>query len=189
MMQAFEFKTGQRLYHDFNNTAMGWALPASIGACFALDGKQVICVTGDGSLQMNIQEMATVIRHNLPIKIFLINNRGYGMIQQTQDQWMGSKYLASSVEGGLAFPDFVKVAQAYGLKTVSVAANAELDSKITEVLTLSGPVLCDLDIKLHHRITPLVKFGRPNEDSEPLLDRNEFLKNMVVRPLKVSLDP
>ncbi|MCK4828003.1 thiamine pyrophosphate-binding protein, partial [bacterium] len=107
MMQAFEFKPNQRLVHDFNNTSMGYALPASIGACFALDGQQIICVIGDGSLQMSIQELATVVGHQLPIKIFLINNHGYSMIRQTQDQWLGSRYLASSIEGGLTFPDIV----------------------------------------------------------------------------------
>ncbi|MCK4830442.1 thiamine pyrophosphate-binding protein, partial [bacterium] len=76
MMQAFDFKINQRIYHDWNNTCMGWALPASIGGCFALGKKPVTCVTGDGSLQMNIQELSTVMKHQLPIKIFLINNNG-----------------------------------------------------------------------------------------------------------------
>ncbi|MFA5100164.1 MAG: thiamine pyrophosphate-binding protein, partial [Candidatus Omnitrophota bacterium] len=100
--QSFEFKSGQRFYSAFNNTPMGYALPASIGACFALNKKPVICVSGDGGLQMNIQELATVVRHDLPVKIFLLNNHGYSMIQQTQEQWLDSRYCASTVKGGLA---------------------------------------------------------------------------------------
>src|SRR5205823_1180279 len=91
MMQGFAFKADQRLFHAFNNTPMGYALPASVGASIALSGSPVTCVSGDGSLQMNIQELATVVRHALPIKIFLLNNHGYSMIQQTQDQWLGSR--------------------------------------------------------------------------------------------------
>lgn len=187
MMQAFEFKKGQRLYHDCNNTAMGWALPASIGASFALPGKTIFCVSGDGSLQMNIQELATVVRHSLPIKIFLLNNHGYSMIQQTQDQWLESKYLASSVEGGLAFPDFARVAQAYGFPSVSVQTNQELPGALRQALNTSGPFFCNVEIRPEHRVIPQTKFGRPNEDPEPLLNRDEFLSNMIVKPLDVSL--
>ncbi len=185
MMQAFDFKKGQRLYHDWNNTAMGWALPASIGASFALKGKRVVCVTGDGSLQMNIQELATVIRHQLPIKIILIDNKGYSMIQQTQDQWLDAKYLASSIEGGLAFPDFAKVAEAYGFKIVTISKNKDLDAGLKETMDFDGPVFCTVKIDSEHRVIPQVKFGRPNEDTEPLLDRDEFIENMIVSPLKV----
>jgi len=186
MMQGFDFKRGQRLYHDWNNTAMGWALPASIGASFAMKKGPIICVTGDGSLQMNIQELATVIRHQLPIKIFLMNNHGHSMIQQTQDQWLGSRYLASNVEGGLAFPDFLKVAKAYDFKVVNISKNNELAKKIKTVLKSKGPVFCNIEIQSKHRVIPQVKFGRPNEDLEPLLDRKEFLENMIVKSLKAS---
>ncbi len=186
MMQGFEFKKNQRLYHDWNNTAMGWALPAAIGASFALNKRPIICVTGDGALQMNIQELATVIRHKLPIKIFLINNHGHSMIQQTQDQWLGSKYFASSIKGGLAFPDFLRVAKAYGFKTVNIAKNSELSDKIRDVFKSRGPVFCNVEIKPEHRVVPQVKFGRPNEDPEPFLERKEFLENMIVKPLDIS---
>ncbi|MEM2991580.1 MAG: thiamine pyrophosphate-binding protein, partial [Halobacteria archaeon] len=186
-MQAFECKAHQRLFHDFNNTAMGYALPASIGACFALDKKPIICVTGDGALQMNIQELATVVRHQLPIKIFLINNHGYSMIQQTQDQWFDSRYLASTIESGLAFPDFVKVADAYGYKTLTINHNREVRMRIREALDSDGPVLCNVEISPKHKVIPQVKYGRPIEDGEPLLDRREFLENMIVKPAEASL--
>jgi len=182
-MQAFQFKPNQRLFHDFNNTSMGYALPASIGASLALGGQRIICIVGDGSLQMNIQELVTAIRHFLPIKIFVINNGGYSMIRQTQDQWLDSKYLASSVVGGLAFPDFTKVAQAYGYKTLIIDKNNEIRNKIRDVFHLSGPVLCDVRIPSWHRTIPQAKFGRPIEDNEPLLNRKEFLRNMIIKPI------
>ena len=120
MMQAFAIKISQRVFHDFNNTAMGYALPGSIGASIALNKKSIICVTGDGSLQINIQELASVIYYQLPIKIFLINNHGYNMIKQTQEQWLNSRYEASTAESGLAFPDFLKVVKAYVFKLFKV---------------------------------------------------------------------
>lgn len=185
-MQAFEFKRGQRMFHDWNNTAMGWALPASIGASLARDRQPVVCLTGDGSLQMNIQELATIVRHDLPIKIFLLNNHGYSMIQQTQDQWLGSRYHASSVAGGLADPDYLAVARAYGLPTVKIDRNAGLSTGIAEAMNAAGPTFCHVEIRPEHRVTPQVKFGRPNEDAEPLLPRGEFLENMLVKPLEAS---
>jgi acetolactate synthase-1/2/3 large subunit len=188
MMQAFEFKKNQRIFHDWNNTAMGWALPASIGAFLAARNRErIICVIGDGGLMMTIQEMATIDKLQLPIKIFVFNNHGYSMIKQTQDQWLQSRYCASSGEGGLASPDFRKIASAFNIHSVNIAKNSEIARAIKKVLDHNGPSLCNIDIDADIRVTPQVKFGRPNEDSEPLLDRDEFLKNMIVKPLDISL--
>lgn len=186
LLQAFEFKKDQKLFSAFNNTPMGYALPASIGASFAAGKKPVICITGDGGLQMNIQELATVIRHDLPIKIFLFNNRGYSMIRQTQDQWFCSRYEASSVESGLAFPDFIRVAKAYGYKTVNIAKAKDIQKGIKEALSYSGPVFCNVEIRPEHSVLPQVRFGRAIEDGEPLLGRKEFFDCMIVRPHKSS---
>ncbi|MHB9023836.1 MAG: thiamine pyrophosphate-binding protein [Armatimonadota bacterium] len=180
MAQAFSFKAGQRFFHDFNNTAMGYALPASIGASIALGGKPVTCVVGDGSLQMNIQELSTVLCHRLPIKIFLIANGGYSMIQQTQEQWLDARYEASSVQCGLAFPDFSRVAAAYGFETVTITKNHEARERIRAVLQAPGPVFCTVVISPDHRVIPQVRFGRPLEDSEPYLDRQELAANMLI---------
>lgn len=184
MMQTFSFKRDQRIFHDFNNTAMGWALPASIGACFANPNVSITSISGDGSLQMNIQELATVVRHNLPLKIIVLNNNSYSMIQQTQDQWLESDYLASSIEGGLAFPNFVKVAKAYGLQTLQIEKNLEIVDVLKTFYASKGPIFCNVVINADHRVIPQVKFGRPNEDSEPLLSRAEFRENMIVKPIK-----
>ncbi len=187
LLQSFAFKKGQKLFSAFNNTPMGYALPASIGASFAINKKPVICITGDGGLQMNIQELATVVRHDLPIKIFLFNNYGYSMIRQTQDQWFHSRYEASTVESGLAFPNFIKVATSYGLKTVDISKAKDMHKGIQEALGARGPVLCNVEINPKHRVIPQVIFGRPIEDSEPFLDRQEFLQNMIVKPDKASI--
>ena len=185
-MQAFDVKPNQRVFHDFNNTAMGYALPASIGASLALDNKPVICIVGDGSLQMNLQELATVLRHDLPIKIFVINNHGYSMVRQTQDQWLDGRYFGTNVEGGLAFPDFIELAKAYGYKTVNIERNADIRENIRKVLDSPGSVFCNVEIRPDHGVIPQYKFGRPIEDTEPLLDRQEFFANMIVEPLEVS---
>ena len=185
--QAFEFKKNQRLIHAFNFTPMGYALPASIGACFAKKGRRVICLTGDGGLQMNIQEMATVMRHQLPIKVLLINNGGYSMIGQTQDQWLNSNYAASNVENGLAFPDFEKLAVAYGFPSVSIRRNKDLMGKLKEVISGHGPAFCNIEMSFDQKVVPQVKYGRPLEDGEPLLPRKIFFENILVKPIDISL--
>jgi acetolactate synthase-1/2/3 large subunit len=187
MMQGYAFKAGQRFYHAFNNTPMGYGLPGAIGAAFARPGKRIICIGGDGSLQMNIQELATVIHHRLPIKVILLNNHGHSMVQQTQEMWLGGNYYATSVEGGLASPDFVAVARAYGFPAASVELNAELPAKLAEMLASDGPYFLNIEVDRKQRVSPQVKYGRPNEDADPLLERKEFLANMIIDPLPVSL--
>lgn len=187
MMQAFDFRRGQRFFHAFNNTPMGYGLPGAMGACFARPNRRVICVTGDGALQMNIQELATVIRHQLPVKILLINNHGHSMVQQTQEMWLKGHYYATSVEGGLASPDFVAIARAYGFPADTLSLNSEIPTKIAAALANPGPYFLNIEVDSRHRLAPQVKYGRPNEDADPLLPREEFLANMIIKPLPVSL--
>ena len=188
MMQGFEFKQGQRFFHAFNNTPMGYGLPGAIGGSFARPGQRIVLVTGDGSLQMTIYELATVIRHKLPIKILLFNNNGHAMVRQTQDMWLGGNHYATSVEGGLAIPDFVAVARAYGFPTETLSLNQDIDAMLSKVLDCDGPAFLNIETHPDHRVAPQVKFGRPNEDAEPLLNRREFISNMIVKPLPVSLE-
>lgn len=178
-MQGYKVKKNQRLFSAFNHSPMGYALPASIGAAFADSKKNIICITGDGGMQMNIQELATIERHKLPIKIFLINNHGYGIVRQTQDTWLDSRYKASSLEGGLAVPDFVKIAKAYGIGTETIRNHRELRAKIGKTLDRKGPVLCNVEVRPDEKIMPKLTVGKPIEDSAPLLDRKEFLENML----------
>lgn len=183
--QAFQFKTRQRFFSAFNNTPMGYGLPAAIGACFALNKKRIICITGDGGLMMNIQELNTVLYHKLPIKIFVLNNHGYSMIQQTQDQWLNSKYEASNEAKGLGFPDFHKLAELLGFDTLTIYSNQEACDKLQAFLEAPGPGFCNVELRPEERVIPQVKYGRPIEDSEPLLPRGEFLANMIVEPLDI----
>lgn len=189
MMQGYPNRAGQRLYHDFNNTAMGWALPAAVGGTLALDRRPVTCIVGDGSLMMNLQELATIQRHNLPVRIFVLNNTGYSMVQQTQEQWLGGDYVGTSYEGGLAFPDFGVLASAFSIPTVRLERGRDMKRVLTDAVASRGPILIDVHIPRTERVIPQAKFGYPIEDSEPLLPREEFLSNMIVPPLPKSLEP
>ena len=181
-MQAFNFKNKQRLFHDFNNTAMGWSIPAAIS--FALHSKkQIIVIIGDGSLSFMLNELSFIVGNKLPIKIFLLNNKGHSMIKQTQEQWLNSEYFGSSHQGGLAKINFIKVAQSFGLKTSNIKNSKNLKQNISNVLRDDKPCLCNVIINESQRVIPQVKFGRPNEDPEPLLNREEFYKNMIVKPI------
>lgn len=185
--QGYSVKGRQKLFSAFNNSPMGYSLAGSIGACFAADKKAIICIIGDGGLQVNIQELGTIAHHHLPIKIFLFNNHGYGIIQQTQDDWLESRYYATRPETGVPDPDYVKIVEAYGIKTVTVKNHEDLREKVRDALSYDGPILCNLEFNPNQRIYPMLKYGRPIEDPNPLLPREEFLKEMIVKPLAVSL--
>jgi len=181
--QAYKPREGQKLFTSFNTSPMGYSLPAAIGAYFATK-KPIICITGDGGIQMNIQELATIKKHNLPIKIFVFNNDGYGIIQQTQDTWLDSRYSASNPESGVAIPDLIKISEAYGIPTINIKNHEELKEGMRKTLDHKGPILCNVEIEQHHKITPKLSAGKPIEDLSPLLDRNEFKENMIVEPLE-----
>jgi acetolactate synthase-1/2/3 large subunit len=187
LAQAFEFSGKQRLIHAFNNTPMGYALPAAIGGCFANNSKPATCVVGDGSLMFNIQELATLRHHNLPIRLLILNNQGYSMVKQTQEQWFDGRYHATTKDGGLGFPDFTKIADAFGIPALTLDQNSDITSTLEGMYGMPGPVICDVRIPSEHGVIPQSKFGRPIEDSEPLLPRDEFLANMIVKPLPASL--
>ncbi|MBI4063330.1 MAG: thiamine pyrophosphate-binding protein [Elusimicrobia bacterium] len=181
-MQGFMARGNQRLISAFNHSPMGYSLPASMGAALAKGGP-VVCITGDGGLQMNIQELATIERHNIPVKIFVMNNHGHGIIQGTLDSWLDGRHYAASPDFGLPDPDYTRVAQAYGLKTETIRDHRELSYKMTEVLQSDGPVLCNVELLNRNQIAPKLLYGRPLEDPHPLLKREEFRRNMIVEPI------
>lgn len=182
-MQAFRVKTNQRLFSAFNHSPMGYALPAAMGAALAA-GKQVVCIIGDGGLQMNIQELSTIVHHRLPLKIFVINNHGYGIQRQTLDTWLESRYHAIDASSGVADPNYVKIAEAYGLRTESIGHHGELREKIRKVLDSQGPLLCNVEVAPDQKIEPKLVFGKPIEDLAPPLDREELRRNMLVEVLE-----
>lgn len=185
-MQVLRIKSSQRVFHDFNNTAMGWALPASVGGYFANPKKNLICIIGDGSLMMTLQELATIKHHKIPIQIILINNSGYSMIKQTQEQWLSSNYVASSPEGGLSFPVYEEIAKAFNLNYWQIDNNKEIEKDLKAALNETGPSLINVIVSSEARVNPQVRFGRPNEDMEPLIPRSFFMKQMLIKPLEVS---
>lgn len=185
-MQSLKLRKGIRTFHDFNNTAMGWALPAAIGGFFAAPTFQSIVITGDGSFMMSLHELAVIEHHKLPIKVFIINNSGYSMIRQTQDQWFDSRYHSSSLEGGLSFPDYKHIAGAFNMEYLEIKPYDKRKEKIINALATNDSILCNVFIPEEARVVPQVKFGRPNEDMEPLLPRELFRENMIVKPLPVT---
>ena len=177
-MQAYKLRARQMLFSAFNHSPMGYALPAAIGAQFAAPEKQVVCIIGDGGLQMNIQELETINHYQLPIKIFLVNNEGYGIIKQTIDTWLNSRYVGTDEKSGLGFPDFKKVANAYKIKAQEILDHKNINDKIQEALGFEGPLLIDVRVSPNQKILPKLAFGRPIEDMDPLLPREEFEANM-----------
>ena len=182
-MQSFIINDLTRIFHDFNNTAMGWAIPAAIASAIVHPHKDTICIVGDGSLMMSLHELAVIKRYKLPIKIFLLNNNGYSMIQQTQDQWLDSDYVASSYDGGLDFPDYKFLASSFSLGYSEARSNASIKDLVASILSDSTGVLCNINVSSKMRVIPQVKAGFPNEDLEPLLPMQMFYEQMIVDPV------
>jgi acetolactate synthase-1/2/3 large subunit len=189
--QAIKLKKGQRLFTNSGCATMGYDLPGSIGACLAIGKKDVVCLAGDGSLQMNIQELQTIVHHQLPIKLFVLSNDGYVSMRMTQAAYFAGQYVGANGASGVTCPDIVKLAAAYGIPASRIHDHDGLEQKIRGVLATSGPVICDLVIspeqtqlpKLASRVMPdgsLV--SSPMEDMYPFLERAEFLENMIIAP-------
>ena len=177
-MQSFKVK-GQKIFTALNHSPMGYSMPATIGAYLADKTKNVICTIGDGSMQMNIQELATISHFNLPIKIFVINNNGYGLIKQTQDTWLDSRRVGVDSGSGLAMPNLIKIANAYGIKTVEINNHKEMDKKLRGVLKSKFPVLCDVKVDEKQKVIPKLEFGREIQDLSPRLNQEEMNLNMI----------
>jgi acetolactate synthase I/II/III large subunit len=189
VQQAYRIKKGQRLLNTPGLGAMGFGLPASIGACIAGGKRRTISIIGDGGLQHNIQELETLSRLQLPIKIFILNNGGYGSIKAMQENHFDSRYVCCDPESGLTFPDICRVASAYGLETTRIETQENLGEKIAQAIQTDGTIICDLlmdpDVSTIPRISSQVLPGgqivsKPMEDLWPFLDRDEFHANMLI---------
>ena len=204
---AYVIKKDQRFIINSAIASMGYDLPAAIGAAVAEHGdkalygrsltddsvKDIILVTGDGSIQMNIQELQTVIHHKMPIKIFLINNQGYHSIRQTQTNLFNKNFVGIGPQSGdLSFPDMSKLAPAYGYPYLSCDGNDKLDETIDKALGMKGPVICEIFVSIEQNFEPKSSTKRledgtlvspPLEDLAPFLDRDEFRKNMIIDPI------
>jgi acetolactate synthase I/II/III large subunit len=187
---AFRVKQGQRILADGSYGAMGHGLPAAIGAAIA-SGRRTVLVDGDGSIQPNIQELETVRRLGLPLKIVVVNNGGYASIRASQQNYFGRLTGADSASG-LTFPELRRIADAYGIPSTTVARESELHEKLRWALETDGPAICEVIVPPgEDRVPRLSSFqrsdgsmvSRPLEDLYPFLDREEFRANMIIPPL------
>lgn len=171
-LQAFETKPGQRIFSAWNQTPMGYSLPASVGAALASD-REIICLIGDGGFMMCLQELATIRRHHLPIRIFLFNNAGHAIQKQTIDNWLNSHYAAVDEATGLYFPDYQKIAEAFDIPYFVLKSNNDL-KKLPQILSQKGPFLCDVQMIESEKIVPMLKFGAGIEDLDPKIPKEEL---------------
>lgn len=200
---GYVIKPGQRFIINSAIASMGYDLPAAIGACVAdarhcaETGKKqqdLICVTGDGSIQMNIQELQTIIHHKYPIKIFLINNGGYHSIRQTQNNYFGKPLIGIGIDSGdLSFPDMSKLALAYGFPFVRIESNDGLAEGIEKTLAIEGPAICEVMVDIDQKFEPKSAskqlpdgsmVSAPLEDLAPFLSEEELRKNMFIAPFE-----
>jgi len=192
---AYPSKTGQRLFHTAGLGAMGCGIAASIGVSLGAGRCRTICVDGDGGFQMNIQELATVAHHRLPLKFFVLNNGGYASIRSSQNSFFGGANIGCDPKTGLTLPDICEVARAYGLGTACIEDQTDLLGQVKRVLDTPGPVVCDVRVLAEEARAPRVTSiqlpngsfkSKPLEDLWPFLDRNEFRENMIIEPLEES---
>ena len=176
-IQSFKIKEGQKLFSAFGNSPMGYALPASIGASIVKNKSRVICIDGDGSIQINLQELHTIDKLRLPIKIFILNNDGYGIIKQFQDLYLDKRHEASGK--GVSNPDFKKISSAFNINYNIIKNHKDL-IKLKKIITSKKPEIIEIKIKSNQKIIPKLQFGNPIEDLSPLLNRKEFQKNMHI---------
>ena len=191
-MQTFRVKKGQRLFTSSGHASMGFGLPGAIGTCLGADRRKTVCVSGDGGLQMNIQELQTVVHNKLPIILFVLNNQGYLTIKQMQQNHFG-QYVGADPSSGVTTPDMLKIAQAYGIAASRISNQQELDTELGSVLAQPGPYICEIMMPENQPLIPRLSslkkpdgtvVARPLEDLYPFLDREEFMKNMVVKPVE-----
>ncbi|MDA9162355.1 thiamine pyrophosphate-binding protein [Candidatus Pelagibacter ubique] len=183
-IQALKVLKKQRLFSAFGNSPMGYAFPASIGASIALKKKRIICIDGDGSIQINIQELQTMVSNQLPIKIIIMNNDGYGIIKQFQELYLNKRYEAVDSYKGVTNPNFSKILKAYGVKYSEIKNNFEIDKILSKTIKSDKAEFINIFVKPDQKIIPKLTFGSPLEDLSPKLSRKEFYENMAVKSVK-----
>ena len=190
---AFATKTGQRMFLNTGLGAMGYGLPTIVGCGVAIGKKPFVAIESDGSLMMNVQELQTIRMLDLPVRLFVINNRGYASIRSTQRNYFQSHYVGTGPESGLFFPDMLKIANANGIAAMQIADASELESGVRMALAGKGPLLIDVLVEPDADLWPKAAAlpqpdgtmrSMPLEDMSPLLSREELRENMIV-----PLDP
>ncbi|MCI8373295.1 MAG: thiamine pyrophosphate-binding protein [Lachnospiraceae bacterium] len=182
-MKVFEIKAGQRAFLTKGLAAMGYDIPACIGSCIASGNRRTVCVTGDGSAAMNMQELEVIRRRQLPVKIFVADNQGYSMIYGSQNGNFKGHLTGCTEESGLTLPDMRAVAEAFGIKGMHIENEEHLKEQVAEVLNEPGPVVCTYQADITQKILPRQTSymredgqmaSRPLEDMTPLLEREEL---------------
>jgi acetolactate synthase-1/2/3 large subunit len=168
---------------------MGYAVPASIGASAAMREGRVLCVTGDGSMHMNLQELETISHNRLPVKMFIFNNGGYASIKTTQRNFFRSRFVGVDARSGVSLPRWKDVARLFRMKWTRVSDPGTIKARLREVLSCKGPAICEIICSADQAIIPTVysvkkpdgsMASRPLEDMFPFLEREEFLAQMIV---------
>ena len=187
-------KNKMRFFHNKGCASMGWDLPAAIGASIAAGKKKrIICITGDGSIMQNLQELQTIVHHNMPIKIFIINNDGYHSIRQSQANYFNGNEIGCGPTSGISFPNFKKVFESFGIKSYKAKSLRELEKNLNAVLKTDGPALLEVFVDKSQLFEPRLSSKKlddgqivsmPLEDMAPFLDREDFLSNMIIKPWK-----
>lgn len=181
-------KRGQRFIWNDGCASMGYDLPAALGAAISRPGERIVCLAGDGSVQMNIQELQTVAHYLPPITLFVLNNGGYVSMRQTQDSFFGGQYVGCSESSGMSCPDFVQIARAYGLPAMRIEGS-DFNDALIRALAEPAPLVVEVMLDRGHTFHPKLSsvrlpdgriVSKPLEDLSPLLPRDEFLANMIV---------
>lgn len=180
---GFVPKRGQNLHSAWNNTPMGYSLPAAIGAALHDPSRSTTAIIGDGGLMICLGELATVVRQRLPIKIVLFNNHSHGIQKQTLETWLNGRYVGVDPASGLAFPaDFTRVAEALGLPTVTIDGRRPIGAELTKAYALPGPVFINVEINPDQKLFPVLKFGAALENQMPALDPEKLDSEMIIPP-------
>jgi acetolactate synthase-1/2/3 large subunit len=185
-------RNGQRIYHTAGLGAMGYGLPMSLAVCIGGQRRRTILVDGDGGFQFNIQELETAARLKLPVKFFVLNNNGYASIRASQTGYFGKPNIGCDSRTGVTIPDMSKVAAAYNIPSIVIENQKHLRDDVRRALAMEGPVLIDVHVIPDEMRAPRLQsyqkpdgsfVSKPLEDMFPFLPREEFLANMIVKPL------
>jgi len=176
--QSFHLKKNQRMLISGGMGAMGFALPAALGATLAAPGRGAVVICGDGGIQVNIQDLDTIVTYRLPVKIFIMNNGCLGMVRQFQDMYFGGRQQSTVV--GYGCPDLNRIAEAYGIPAFTINDSAVAESTIDQVMAMDGPVFVNVLLDQGTCVNPKLVVNRPIEDMSPHLEREELAREMLI---------
>lgn len=176
-VQAIRLKEGQRFYTNLGNSSMGFSLPCCLGAALGTgNNRTIVSMHGDGGLQMNVQELKTAVDYHLPVKIFVLNNSGYGIIKQFQDLYFQSNYAATE----FTKVDFESIAKSYGMHAIRIDEERNLLGILKSIFEFDGPMLIDVSIDPDQKCVPKLEFGNALEHLSPFIPLDDLNSEMVV---------